>query len=41
MHTKHQGYGVYVTYNLTSADHSAYLSAITEPLTGLATVHDG
>lgn len=35
--TVDEGYGVYVTYNLTAADHSAYLSAVTERLTGHAT----
>lgn len=37
--TVDEGYGVYVTYNLTAADHSEYLSAITEPLTGHATAY--
>ncbi|WP_084516094.1 endo-beta-N-acetylglucosaminidase H [Microbacterium luticocti] len=37
--TVDEGYGVYVTYNLTAGDHSDYLSAITEPLTGHATAY--
>ncbi|MFD5214407.1 endo-beta-N-acetylglucosaminidase H [Microbacterium sp. NPDC058345] len=37
--TVDEGLGVYVTYNLTAADHSAYLSAITEELTGHATAY--
>ncbi|MGN8025394.1 endo-beta-N-acetylglucosaminidase H [Microbacterium sp. 22242] len=37
--TKAEGYGAYVTYDLRAGDHSAYVSAITEPLTGLATVY--
>ncbi|MFJ4046130.1 endo-beta-N-acetylglucosaminidase H [Microbacterium sp. NPDC089987] len=37
--TVDEGYGVYVTYNLTAADHSAYLSPITEVLTGRATAY--
>jgi len=37
--TVDEGYGVYVTYNLTDADHSAYLSPITEILTGHATAY--
>ncbi|GAA2883638.1 endo-beta-N-acetylglucosaminidase H [Microbacterium esteraromaticum] len=37
--TVDEGYGVYVTYNLTAGDHSAYLSKITEILTGHATAY--
>jgi hypothetical protein len=37
--TKDEGYGAIVTYDLRAGDHSAYVSAITEPLTGLATVY--
>ncbi|MEU5870790.1 endo-beta-N-acetylglucosaminidase H [Glycomyces sp. NPDC047369] len=37
--TAAEGYGAIVTYNLTAGDHSAYLSGITEPLTGLGTVY--
>ncbi|WP_336644496.1 endo-beta-N-acetylglucosaminidase H [Microbacterium sp. USHLN186] len=37
--TVDEDYGVYVTYNLTSADRSAYLSPITEILTGRATLY--
>lgn len=33
------GYGVYVAYNLTATDQSAYLSGITEALKGEATVY--
>ncbi|MGO4681475.1 endo-beta-N-acetylglucosaminidase H [Microbacterium sp. 2MCAF23] len=35
--TKAEGYGGIVTYDLRAGDHSEYVSAITEPLTGLAT----
>ncbi|MFJ4999149.1 endo-beta-N-acetylglucosaminidase H [Microbacterium sp. NPDC088619] len=35
--TVSDGYGVYVAYNLTAADQSAYLSGITEALKGEAT----
>lgn len=37
--TVRDGYGVYVTYNLTATDQSAYLSGITGPLKGLRTVY--
>jgi len=37
--TRAEGYGAIVTYDLRAGDHSAYVSAITEPLTGLATVY--
>lgn len=37
--TVQDGYGIYVAYNLTGTDQSAYLSGITEPLKGSATVY--
>lgn len=37
--TVDEGFGALVTYNLTAGDHSAYLSSITEPLTGHATAY--
>ncbi len=37
--TAAEGFGALVTYNLTAGDHSAYLSSITEPLTGHATAY--
>lgn len=37
--TVDEGYGAYVTYNLTAGDHSGYISAFTTPLTGMATVY--
>lgn len=37
--TVDEGFGAVVTYNLTAGDHSDYISSITEPLTGLATVY--
>jgi hypothetical protein len=37
--TVDEGYGVYVTYNLTSADHSGYLSPVTEILAGRTTAY--
>lgn len=37
--TVDEGFGVFVTYNLTAGDHSDYLSAITGPLTGHDTAY--
>lgn len=37
--TVDEGFGVFVTYNLTAGDHSAFLSGITQPLTGHATAY--
>ncbi|MFB9660278.1 endo-beta-N-acetylglucosaminidase H [Glycomyces mayteni] len=37
--TASEGYGAIVTYNLTAGDHSAYISGITEPITGYDTVY--
>ena len=37
--TADEGYGALVTYNLTAGDHSEYISSISKPLTGLATVY--
>lgn len=37
--TVHEGFGVYVTYNLTDQDHSGYLSGITQELHGRTTVY--
>ncbi|WP_251050592.1 MULTISPECIES: endo-beta-N-acetylglucosaminidase H [unclassified Microbacterium] len=37
--TVDDGYGIYVAYNLTGGDHSAYLSGITQELNGRATVY--
>lgn len=34
-----EGYGAVVTYNLTAGDHSAYISSITAPITGLRTTY--
>ena len=37
--TVDEGYGVFLTYNLTESDTSAYLSGITDKLYGSATVY--
>lgn len=37
--TVDEGFGAFVTYNLTAGDHSGYISSFTEPLTGHATVY--
>lgn len=37
--TVREGFGVYVTYNLTDEDHSGYLSGITQELHGRTTVY--
>ncbi|VXB56202.1 Chitinase [Microbacterium sp. 8M] len=37
--TVDEGFGVFVTYNLTAGDHSAFLSGITRPLTGHDTAY--
>ena len=39
--TTEEGYGALITYNLTAGDHAAYLSGITIPLKGHATVKLG
>ncbi|WP_110589916.1 endo-beta-N-acetylglucosaminidase H [Microbacterium suaedae] len=39
--TVDDGYGVYVTYNLTAGDHSAYFSSFTRELSGQETVYVG
>ncbi|HMQ39287.1 MAG TPA: glycosyl hydrolase family 18 protein [Micropruina sp.] len=38
---REERFGVYVTYNLTDQDHSAYLSGITQQLKGKGTVYRG
>jgi hypothetical protein len=37
--TKDEGFGAFVSYNLTAGDHSGYISSFTTPLTGHATVY--
>lgn len=39
--TVQQGYGVYLTYALTSGDYSSYISGITQALYGLSTTYTG
>ncbi len=39
--TVQDGYGVYVTYNLTAGDHSDYVSSFTRELSGLDAVYVG
>lgn len=39
--TMQGGYGVYVTYNLTAGDHSAYVSSFTRELSGQEAVYVG